>query len=163
MAYSLLCCISSRHLVSWSPPQEQGVWDFLQLLLECFVCLFILVRWSIKDSYEHICCIGLKPNAQPQIMNPLVILIKLSTTKTLSNNIPLPLLPSQSLLKGLQPYIPWSTSVVQVIPPWFHDGNFVTDFLLHNDFQLILFVACGACIGIDVLQQKLGINFSFMR
>ncbi|KAK4832461.1 hypothetical protein QYF61_023508 [Mycteria americana] len=44
------------------------------------------------------------------------------------------------------------TPVVRVIPPYFHDGNHIIVFLVYNGFQLLLFVAHAACIGVEALQ-----------
>ncbi len=39
-----------------------------------------------------------------------------------------------------------------VVPPRFSNGNQVIVILPHNRFQLLLFVAHAACIGVDALQ-----------
>lgn len=54
---SPLCCFSSRHLVGWNPPQEQWqwLWEFSQLFLHYFACLFFLFWWPIADIDHGIC------------------------------------------------------------------------------------------------------------
>jgi len=39
-----------------------------------------------------------------------------------------------------------------VIPPRFRDRDQVIAVLLHNGFQLLLFVARATCIGVDALE-----------
>jgi len=41
---------------------------------------------------------------------------------------------------------------MRVIPPCFCDGDQVIAVLLHNSFQLLLFVAHAACNGVDALE-----------
>lgn len=64
---SLLCCISSRHQVSWSPAGEQGL-AIVKLLPAAYGIFHppLDPGWAIwDDSHCDICLIGLPPGSCP--------------------------------------------------------------------------------------------------
>ena len=63
---------------------------------------------------------------------------------TISPSLPIP---SEELIA-----IRHSIPVMRVVPPFFCDGEQVIAVLLHNGFQLLLFVARATCIGVGALE-----------
>ena len=135
---------------TWASNSEH----FSQPLIEYFICLFILVEWSITDSHQDICPRWPSPwfspiNSQPYCHPPRSSRQPKRSVTTQgfpTTSPPLPI-PSEEFIS-----IHCSTPVMWVIPTCFHDGNNVKDFLLQNGFQLLLFVVRAACISVDALQ-----------
>lgn len=64
----------------------QWLWDFSQLLIEYFICLFILAGWSVSDSHQDMCPIVLTSDSCHITLNHIVTITKLQTIKTLPSN-----------------------------------------------------------------------------
>lgn len=141
----------------------------LPVVCRNFIYLSGLVRQCVIDAYQDICLMGLRPwflpiNTQPCCYNLVDIISNFKRIQTLPNKCGYPTAsPSSPIPCKKSVAIHLSTLVMRTIPPCFGD-SYVIAFLLQNGFQLLLFLASTAYVGILALQlSQKSCHFFFVK